>query len=669
MGPRGIRRIWRILDVGETQTAFGRAVLEERFRALQRQIPLLYCIALMNFIGLSFASGAPLTGPFHPANILILFVVIRLWHWWWTRQRTLSVDQIVVELRKTLVLTTVLSLGFGFWSISLLHEVPAHHKDMVILFASLAAIGCAYGLTTFPQAARLPLLLFAMPLAFTLTSSPKLAHLGVGVSLGLITFLIMRLLNVQTERFTELVRSRSLIEEERERAHRAEQLALAEKTRARQVANSDSLTRLANRRALLEALDRRFREPSGPFVLALVDLDGFKPINDTFGHAAGDLVLVEVASRLKRAAPRALVARTGGDEFAVIGAHSDRESALAFGESLSRALRAPYRFQGREYRISACCGVSLLEPAKANSAIALARSDAALYRAKQEGRGGVTLYSEELEAANRRRLEMERSLRAPEVIEQFSLVFQPIYDLATGAIRAFEALARWDHPVLGRIAPSEFIPITEQINVIEQISETMLARAAAEARRWPEPILLSFNLSAIQLHSAASAPRLLKLASARGLDPSRLQIEVTETALLADFETARLNLDQLRESGVRIVLDDFGAGFASIAYLREIAFDAIKLDGRLLTEAVESDSASRLLRGVLELTNSLGVPCIAEHIETEAELALLRRLGCRDGQGYILSRPITAADARRMATASGVKKPALVSVPATSAAA
>ena len=255
---------------------------------------------------------------------------------------------------------------------------------------------------------------------------------------------------------------------------------------------------------------------------------------------------------------------------------------------------------------------------------------------------------------------IERTLREPTVLDQFSLVFQPIFDLESGAIRAFEALARWDHPTLGRIAPSEFIPITEQINVIEQITEATLARAAAEACHWPETVLLSFNLSAVQLHSAASARRLLRIAARQGLAPSRLQIEVTETALLADFDTARLNLDRLRKAGVRIALDDFGAGFASISYLREMEFDSIKLDGSLVTEAPRSTSALRLLRGVIDLTASLGVACVAEHIETDEQLSLLRKLGCRDGQGYILSEPAGAEAARALAESRAAKSPSAI---------
>jgi predicted signal transduction protein with EAL and GGDEF domain len=293
----------------------------------------------------------------------------------------------------------------------------------------------------------------------------------------------------------------------------------------------------------------------------------------------------------------------------------------------------------------------LLAPAECDVAQALSRADAALYTAKEKGRGSTALFTPEIAEANRRRIAIERALMDGGIGERIGFSFQPIFDLATGQLRAFEALARWTDPELGLVAPSEFIPIAEQINIIEAMSDALLARAAAEAAHWPDAVRLSFNLSAVQLRSPRSAARLLAIVRKNGLDPSRLQIEVTETAMLGDFATARLNLERLRAAGARILLDDFGSGFASISYLREMMFDAIKLDGALVRGAPESDVAVRLLKGVLALCASLRVPCVAEHIETEGQLALLRELGCRDGQGFALAGPMSAADARVLGAA------------------
>ena len=649
-------RLWiaRLLDAGEAKTAFGRALLRERYRALQRQIPLLYAIALVNFLGLHFASGQPTIALLQPVTLLALFILARLVYWVRLRGRTLSPERILVELKRTLLLAALLSIAFAYSTISLYGQMPGSGRHLIILFASMAAVGCAYGLTSFPAAARLPLLLFALPFAARLAASGNAAHAGVGISLGLITLMILRLVNLHNESFVQLVWSRSEVETERERAQRAEQNALAEKARVRQVADSDSLTGLANRRAFIAALETRLSAGglAPAFALALLDLDGFKPINDTFGHAAGDALLIDVAARLRHeAGAGALVARIGGDEFALILPCGNEAALLKAGERICTALEQPYRIDRREFRISACCGLTLLQHGCGDVATALSQGDAALYTGKQSGRGRVALFTPAIAEANRRRITIERALRDPAVSREFSLAFQPVFDLASGALRAFEALARWNHPTLGPIAPSEFIPITEQINLVEQMSDGLLARACAEAAHWPDAVRLSFNLSAIQLCSASSAARLLAIAAEQGVEARRLQFEVTETAMLVDFRSARLNLERLRAAGARIVLDDFGAGFASISYLREIVFDAIKIDGSVIAAAGESEAGQRLLKGVLDLCASLGVPCVAEHIERGEQLEMLRAMKCRDGQGFALSPPLPAEEARAFAAA------------------
>jgi diguanylate cyclase (GGDEF)-like protein len=642
-----------LLETGEIETPFGRALLEVRYRALQRQIPMVYLIALANALGYHLGTGLRVESLTHPVNLLLLLVAARLVYWLGNRNRVLGPEAILSELRRTLFLSALFSAAGGAWAMSLLGTGAPQQDELLILFTALTGVGVSYGLSSFPSAARMPQLLFSIPFALALAFSPYSGHLGVGISLALVSLLTLRLLNLQNKGFVAIVWSRFETENERERARKAEIEALAEKARVKRIAESDSLTDLANRRAFLDALAERLNDTAGPpFALALFDLDGFKPINDTFGHAAGDSLLVEVGARLRReAGEAAFAARIGGDEFALILPASDEAAAEAQGDRLCAALGRPYPVDGREFRISACCGIVYLTPGQGDVTAALHCGDAALYHGKQIGRGCIALFTPELAKASERRVAIERALRKPGIGEEIGLVFQPIFDLRSGAIRTFEALARWDHPELGRIGPSEFIPITEQINVIEEITDVLLARAATEATEWPESVHLSFNLSAVQLCSATSAARILGIVEAAGLDPERLQLEVTETALLADFETARVNLDALREAGARIVLDDFGAGFASISYLREIRFDAIKLDGSLVTSAVRSASALRLLKGVLDLCASLNVPCIAEHIEEAEQLALLHRLKCRDGQGFALSPPLDPPEARALASA------------------
>jgi diguanylate cyclase (GGDEF)-like protein len=656
-----------LADTGEVETPGGRALVAERFRALQRQIPLLYTVALTNFIGLHLATGGDLGALWRLPTLLIAFVLVRLVHWVRVRNVSPPPERILVELRRTWCYALIVSLGFGSWGMRLLDGGTAAQQDQVILFGSLAAIGCAYGLSSFPAAARLPLVFLGLPLAAKLVLSPESAHVGIGVSLSMVTLFVLRLLGVHNEGFAQLVGSRSQIAQERERARRAEKLAKTEKAKAKRIADTDPLTGLANRRAFLRTITRRaaaLPRSGGTFALAMVDLDGFKPINDTFGHATGDAVLAQVGARLAEAlAGSALVARTGGDEFALLIDGCDtRPAAEAAGAAICAALAEPVAVGGREFRISGCCGLALLHAKECDVSEALIRADTALYRAKEGGRSGVAVFTPRMDEFQRRRNQIEQALRAPGTVDTLQLVYQPIRDLSSGAIRAFEALARWEHPELGPVSPSEFIPIAEQMDAIGEITETLLAKTAVEVRQWPQTVRLSFNLSAVELCTAGSSARLIDLLGRVGIDPSRLQFEVTETALLADFEVARDNLGRLRAAGSRIVLDDFGAGNASISYLREMQFDGIKLDGSLIASSTESVRGRRLLKGVLNLCASLDLPCVAEHIETEKQLALLRELGCREGQGHLLSRPVDAE------TAAALAAPAVTSFPERAAA-
>jgi diguanylate cyclase (GGDEF)-like protein len=651
---RGLHWLTKLVDVGEAETPAGRALIEERYRMLLRQIPLLYAVALANYLGLHLATGGAFETLLSPSNVLIAVVVLRLVHWLRARRRVLPPARMRRELQKTWCFALLVSLGFSCWALSLIHGGKPDYDGHVITFGTLAAIGCAYGLSSFPSAARLPLLVLGLPLAVRLICSDDAAHIGMGICIAVVLLLILHLLHLHNHSFCQLVESRSVIAAERERALRAEKQAKAEKAKAKIVADTDPLTGLANRRAFLRTLGRRAAavpRTGASFALAMVDLDGFKPINDTFGHAAGDAVLKEVGVRLAAAAGEgALIARTGGDEFALLLPNARTLAAgSATGTAVCAALGEPFAVDGREFRISGCCGVTLLGPGDCNAGEALIRADTALYRAKENGRSGVAVYSAEMDESHRRRSLIEQALRLPATKAQIGLVYQPITDLATGEIRALEALARWHHPELGAISPAEFIPAAEQINVIKELSDTLLAQAAAQAGRWAQSVRLSFNLSAVQLCTDGSATRILAILAEAGMDPHRLQVEVTETALLVDFSVARDNLEALRSAGARIVLDDFGAGHASISYLREMRFDGVKLDGSLIVKAAESLRSRRLLKGVVELCSSLGLPCVAEHIETEEQRALLREFGCRDGQGYLLSRPLEADAAARLA--------------------
>lgn len=623
-------------------------LLRERFAALTRQLPWLYTILFANIVGFHLALKNESDISNIPPAILVVIVGIRGIRWF--RLRSMDVPDTIIrrEMRGSLLATLFFCVGACAWCMKLSSTLAVQQRVDVTMFASLAAIGFGYGMSSFPAAARIPLLTLVLPLAVLLAATAGPSQFGLGISLIILAVLTVRLLAVQDNVFKGLVASRLATEAEKQRALAAEMTAVAEQSRVKVIANTDSLTGLTNRRGFLSAIDKLAVAGKRGWALILLDLDGFKPINDTYGHASGDAILVEVSRRLQRLfGRRGAVSRLGGDEFAIIRRCDSDAEAQAIANQAVESLSAPFLLSGRRMTLSACAGVSCARGVELAHAIHCA--DIALYEAKRRERGSVALFCDEMEQQVQRRTTIEQALCAPGLANEVDLAFQPIFHLGTMELRSFEALARWHHSELGWIPPSEFIPITEQISVVHQLTEILLRRAAAAARTWPDSVRLSFNLSCVQLCSPGIAARVLAIINEEGMRPDRLQIEVTETALLGDFELARGNLSGLRHAGVRIVLDDFGAGYASISYLREMRFDAIKLDGSLISSITDGGSGLPLLQGVLALCQAMGLPCVAEHIETQNQLRLLRRLGCRYGQGYLLARPLDSAGAERLA--------------------
>jgi predicted signal transduction protein with EAL and GGDEF domain len=312
----------------------------------------------------------------------------------------------------------------------------------------------------------------------------------------------------------------------------------------------------------------------------------------------------------------------------------------AIGPEILDGVNGSAMLKDREFIISASCGLSISRTGGSQSPSRLmAEADLALYQAKDRPGAGAAVFEPSMEAPRRRRAEIERALQLPALQKNLRLVFQPIFDLGSGQVIALEALARWTDPELGEVSPSEFVPLAEQLGL-----RRLMAMAFEAARGWPEQVRLSFNLSAIQLCSPGSAAEILRALVSTGLDADRLQVEVTETALLADFERARENLTALKDAGSTIVLDDFGAGYASIGYLRQLRFDQIKLDGGLVTAAQDGEEGRRLLHSVIGLCEILGISSVAEHVESAELLALVLELGCAAAQGFWLEKPMSAEE-------------------------
>ncbi len=643
-------RVHSLFGSDDIETPTGRAIVEARYSTLRRQVPIVYVLALVNLAGLQLATGGRITVGFNLLTGLAIVALIRVAQW--RRGGDLSHADMVRRMNHTAALSALICFLVFVRCLIVQPAIGSDQSLAVMLFGGFTAIGVAYGLSCHPVASRAPLLVLAFPLAATALISHDWQYIGAALSLAFVALLILRLLNIHTAQFTDLIRSRSMVVHEQQVAESARQEAVV-------AATTDFLTGLPNRRAFVAALEAQLeeRDAAAPFAVGVMDLDRFKFVNDTFGHGSGDALLQTVARRLVRAAGEgALVARLGGDEFGLLfpGMTGTAEARTA-GARILEQVNRPMSINGRQLGVSACAGFAIFRKGKARTpSRMLAEADVALYQAKARPADGVAVFEPHMEAPQRRRTQIERAMLLPNIHEQIYVVFQPIVELATGKLIANEALARWTSEEMGEVAPSEFVPIAEQLNLISGISQHLMLQAIAEATHWPAPVRLSFNLSAIQLCTPGSASAILNALKQSGLDTERVQVEVTETALLADFKRARENLAELRSAGATIVLDDFGAGYASIGYLKELHFDQIKLDGGLVTAAQDNADGERLLAAVIGLCQALGVSTVAEHVENEHQLKLLMKLGCALGQGFWLHPPLPADEARDLSRASSI---------------
>lgn len=634
------RAFQRYLGV-DLSTGPGLALIEERYSSLRQQVPIIYLLGLVNLSAMELAAGRTLSIGLNLPTFIFGCALIRLRDWFGSGSGNgLSHEAMVRRMGQTVFFAAAVCLAVCWRCLYLLQVGDTASHMAVILFGGLTAIGVAYGLTALPAAGRIPLLLIIGPIAVAAVLSRERQFVGAAFGLVVVAALTLQLLSSQNKHFTSVVSSRSNIADEQERAEQAHHEAIV-------AATTDFLTGLPNRRAFVAALEDAIAAQAGRFSLAILDLNRFKAVNDTFGHIIGDKLLEEVAVRLGQAVGRrGMVARLGGDEFGVLLKSCNRtEEALRIGEDILRRVNGAAILDGRELIISASCGVGISSNSGEQSASrVMAKADLALYHAKDNPGRRVAVFESWMEVPRRRRAEVERALQLPGFFANLGLVFQPIFDLGCGQVIAYEALARWTEPELGEVSPSEFVPLAEQLGLIDTINQHLMAEAFAAARQWPDIIRLSFNLSAIQVCSPRCAETVLDALESAELGADRLQVEVTETALLADFERARENLTRLKKAGATIVLDDFGAGYASIGYLRELSFDQIKLDGGLVTAAQDSEEGKRLLRAVIALCEVLGVSSVAEHVESVDLLRLVLELGCAAAQGFWLSRPVSAEE-------------------------
>ncbi|WP_237180114.1 bifunctional diguanylate cyclase/phosphodiesterase [Rhodoplanes sp. Z2-YC6860] len=416
------------------------------------------------------------------------------------------------------------------------------------------------------------------------------------------------------------------------------------------MAHHDVLTGLANRAAVAQRIDEaaaRHRRWGESFAILLLDLDRFKYVNDTLGHPAGDALLREVATRLKASLRKTdVLGRLGGDEFAIIQASAldQRGAAAAFGARIIDVLSRPFIIEGQEVNIGTSIGIALApEHAKDPDGL-LKMADLALYRAKSSGRGNYCFFDAEMMQAAGARRELETELRRAIQKGELTLYYQPIVSTRTRKICAAEALIRWQHPTRGTIEPGQFIGVAEETGLIAPIGEWALSKACAEAAQWPDDIKLAVNLSPIQFRKANLGEVVSTALARSGLSPSRLELEITETALIERASECVPLLRQFKTLGIAIALDDFGTGYSSLSQLTMFPFDKIKIDTSFIRSMTKRADCAAIISATLTLANSLNIATTAEGVETEDQYKLLRLAGVTALQGYLFKRPGPAGE-------------------------
>lgn len=421
---------------------------------------------------------------------------------------------------------------------------------------------------------------------------------------------------------------------------------VAAEARIHQLAHYDTLTGLANRNTFREHLNASLKRPGARLGLLFIDLDGFKFVNDSNGHLIGDRLLCCVADRLRAlcTGTEILVGRLGGDEFAILMDGAGAEEASRLAEALIQEIVQPYQIEAdRRLSIGASIGVAIAPDHGSTSETLLSRADMALYAAKAAGKKTFRVFMPDLERRLNERVRLEAKLRkALQAMEGLFLFYQPITDIATGRVTAREGLIRWHHEVRGWIPPSEFIPVAEESGLIDDLGIWVLHEACREAATWTDGARVAVNVSAKQLGKGLLATQVFEALLASGLEPGRLEIEVTESALLANELDCLSDLRRVRNLGVRVALDDFGTGFSSLAHLRSFPFDKIKIDGSFVRDAVDRPDCAAIVGVLADLGRRLGVTTVAEGVETQAHFELVTAEGCTEIQGYLHGRPTPA---------------------------
>ncbi len=611
-----------------------------QMRAFSKQIPLLYLVLLANtaFVSATHFGLAPDLLTLHLPLLFSALCVARLVGWWYMRNTNVSHAAALRRLKSTQVLAAAFGALFTAWGLAILPYGDPQHQMHVAYFMSITVISCVFCLMHLRAAAFTLMLIVTIPFSAFFATRGDPVLLAVAANMGLVSIAMAFILNSHFRDFRRMVQQRTELTQQH-----AESVRLgAENYR---LAHVDSLTGLANRREFLSRIEREVASAGAvghEIAVGLVDLDGFKAVNDLYGHAAGDELLVEASRRMKELQGfEATFARLGGDEFGVILRDSSgRPEVSSFGRWLAMVLALPYDLSGLRINLSASLGFAVYPTAGHTAERLVENADYALYEAKDKSPGSTVIFSQHHAAEIQRLNLVLQKLRTADLATEITMVYQPIVTVASGAVIGFEALARWHNGTLGNVPPAEFIRVAERSDMINRLSLSLFAAALRDMSAWPPSAQLYFNLSARNINAPGFALQLTAEIVRSGINPRRIEFEVTETAVMADFDQALHCLSALRGVGCRIALDDFGTGFSSLSYVHRLPLDKIKIDARFIA-GIESNAAVRnIVKSIVDLSHNLSLACVAEGVETEAQARIIAELGCDHAQGYHYARPL-----------------------------
>lgn len=608
-------------------------LLKAQYIALSRQLPLMYLILLTNTWALAYTHMG-LAPNWLVIGVPLLFTLIctgRAAMWLRARNQQPTDEHILRSLTRTNLLVAPISSGFTFWALALFPYGDAYAQSHVAFYMGITVIAVIFSMMHLRPAAQLTALIVNLVFVVFFASTGQSTFIATALNVLLVSMAMLVILNNHYRAFTRLIDAQETAEKLSD-----ENLRLA---------NEDSLTGLPNRREFFSTLDREMARAQAANIrlaVGIIDLDGFKPVNDQYGHRVGDRLLTQVGQRLLGLLEADMhLARLGGDEFALILSNDSTDHALAlFGQKVCIALSTPFLLTDLPLQISCSLGIATFPDMAANATEAFEYADYALYHSKRNSRGCMSMFT----AAHHRQLLQdgvtEQALRRVDIEQEFSLVFQPVIHLPSQRTVAFEALARWHSPKLGDVSPYRFIPVAERIGMINRLTPPLLRKALLAANSWPEHVRLSFNLSAHDCGSDDVARQIIKVIVDSGFDPGRLDLEITETALMQDLPQVQRTVNSLRELGCGISLDDFGTGYSSLSQLHSLAFTKIKIDRSFVTNLHEKPASYKIVKSLVALSLDMQLECIVEGVETRAELDALTSLGCALVQGYFYSRPM-----------------------------